>query len=605
MRPVAATWFEALAAHADAASALEALARTGAVELEYQPHGRTLVPMAELRALLDEYAALAQRYAPYWPPAARAAAAAPAVPARQMEIALEALRAHAREADPHVERLQALAGERTELETWRMIAAQFAGRELDFGRLREAPFALERRVYVFGAPAALAAPAPLVAVPFFAAGHAGLVVIGPRAALDEYQVHAAGYKGRALALPPALRGDAAESARAIDARIEENGREAAELRARLERLAEAHSMAGHLAAIERLAWFARTAPALGASEQFVSITGWTDDAPGARLEQALERANVRAVVHFPRPPAGAEPPLVLRNPAWARPFEVFAAALGVPGRDEADPSRLLAFVVPLLFGYMFGDVGQGLVLAAAGLALRRRFPIARLLVAGGAASATFGWVFGSAFGQEGWIAPLWLHSLDEPLAVLAVPLAGGALLLAAGLALQALQAHWSGALGRWVLGDAGVAIAYVGLAAAPVYLPALWLCAAGALWQLAGRWLLERRAAALGAGAAAFAEQLFQLAVNTLSFVRVGAFALAHAGLGSAVNALAEGLHPAASVAAIVLGNAIVIALEVLVVSVQTTRLVLFEFFIRFLRGAGRPFRPIGEPPSTTLGRPT
>jgi V/A-type H+-transporting ATPase subunit I len=40
-------------------------------------------------------------------------------------------------------------------------------------------------------------------------------------------------------------------------------------------------------------------------------------------------------------------------------------------------------------------------------------------------------------------------------------------------------------------------------------------------------------------------------------------------------------------------GNALIIAIEGLVVGIQTTRLVLFEFFIRFLRGSGRAFRPL------------
>jgi len=49
-----------------------------------------------------------------------------------------------------------------------------------------------------------------------------------------------------------------------------------------------------------------------------------------------------------------------------RPFELFARAFGVPGGDEADPTPVVAIVVPLLFGYMFGDVGQGAVLVGLG-----------------------------------------------------------------------------------------------------------------------------------------------------------------------------------------------------------------------------------------------
>ena len=51
----------------------------------------------------------------------------------------------------------------------------------------------------------------------------------------------------------------------------------------------------------------------------------------------------------------------------------------------------------------------------------------------------------------------------------------------------------------------------------------------------------------------------------------------------------------------LVLGNALIIVLEAMVVSIQTTRLVLFEFFTRFLTGAGRVFSPLPPPPAISL----
>ena len=90
-----------------------------------------------------------------------------------------------------------------------------------------------------------------------------------------------------------------------------------------------------------------------------------------------------------------------------------------------------------------------------------------------------------------------------------------------------------------------------------------------------------------------------QILINTLSFARVGAFALAHAGLSSAIVAL-MGATDNLALKAIVLvaGNAIVLVLETMVVAIQTTRLVLFEFFTRFLTAGGRIFRPLPPPPS-------
>jgi V/A-type H+-transporting ATPase subunit I len=91
-----------------------------------------------------------------------------------------------------------------------------------------------------------------------------------------------------------------------------------------------------------------------------------------------------------------------------------------------------------------------------------------------------------------------------------------------------------------------------------------------------------------------------QILINTLSFARVGAFALAHAGLASAVVALADASGNALAWAIVLaLGNALILVVEGLVVSIQTTRLVLFEFFTRFFRAEGREFRPLAAPPVT------
>ena len=73
---------------------------------------------------------------------------------------------------------------------------------------------------------------------------------------------------------------------------------------------------------------------------------------------------------------------------------------------------------------------------------------------------------------------------------------------------------------------------------------------------------------------------MFQLIINTISFIRVGAFALAHAGLSLALIILSNTTSNALLAGIILLmGNIFIIILEGLVVSIQTTRLILFEFF--------------------------
>ena len=116
----------------------------------------------------------------------------------------------------------------------------------------------------------------------------------------------------------------------------------------------------------------------------------------------------------------------------------------------------------------------------------------------------------------------------------------------------------------------------------------------------------RRSVAAVATALAELVERLLQILINTLSFARVGAFALAHAGLSSAIVALMDAAgHPLAAAAVLVIGNLIVIVLEGLVVSIQTTRLVLFEFFARFLEAQGRVFRPLPPPPSSLQESPS
>jgi V/A-type H+-transporting ATPase subunit I len=126
----------------------------------------------------------------------------------------------------------------------------------------------------------------------------------------------------------------------------------------------------------------------------------------------------------------------------------------------------------------------------------------------------------------------------------------------------------------------------------------LWLAPLAAAWYLLGALLTApaHRLAALGRAAAQFVERGLQLFVNTLSFARVGAFALAHAGLSAAVVGLGEAAGGAGYWLVLVVGNVLILALEGLVVGIQTTRLLLFEFFARFLRGTGRAFRPLAPP---------
>jgi len=291
--------------------------------------------------------------------------------------------------------------------------------------------------------------------------------------------------------------------------------------------------------------------------------------------------------------------MVFNNPWWSRPFEFFAKLLGVPSANEFDPSIILSIMVPLIFGYMFGDLGHGLVFFIAGLLMQKKWPMARLLIGCGLSAMFFGWVFGSVFANEEILPPLWVQPIKQPLEVLFVPLAGGVLVLLLGLLVNGVQQYWQGRLRQWLSIDAAVIAMYMGIILG-VFIP--WAGVAflvGVAWYIIGNISLSEDSLinTLLHAIGQLLESIFQLIINTISFIRVGAFALAHAGLSLAVMIMANNIENIVATALILfVGNVIILVLEGLVVSIQTTRLVLFEFFIRFLKGSGRMFVPLTVP---------
>jgi V/A-type H+/Na+-transporting ATPase subunit I len=598
MRPRPALWFEILCARQDLPALLEALGRSGIVELQGQ--GELALPgeWTGLDAGLAEFHALAARYAPFWPAPAARAPLMPESPAALLQASLAELREWARECEPAINALEAIGSAQEHCRLW--ADAMLAWRE-ETGAVPAPPTNGGLKLWLVDPGAsAIDLSRSGLARALHLSGERILWVLLARAEAVERiapTIHAA--QGRLLPAPAWLPRDIGFSREAAQAEQERLAREAAALRERIDAASARRGLAGLLADLHRLAWIVGCVGGLKASPLLVEVTGWSADRSGAAINAAVAASGARALVHFPARPADLDPPLLLDNPRWMQPFEFFASAFGIPGRNEADPTPIVAIAAPLMFGYMFGDVGQGAVLAIAGWWLGRRLPLARILLPAGIASMVFGLLYGSVFAVEHLIPALWLHPLAHPLTLLAVPLGFGALLLLVGLGLGALGAWWRGSLGAWWRHDWPVILVYLGLLAAP-FTGAGWMLAlAGVIWALAAEGLHSRSPGAMAAALGELLERIVQLLVNTLSFARVGAFALAHAGLSSAVVALAFAADSVIVTGLmLLLGNLLILVLEALVVSIQTTRLLLFEFFTRFLTGVGRVFRPLPPPPA-------
>ena len=605
LRPASANWFELLVMREDLATAMTVLATSRRVELQSHGEARAPMLMPECRELLEDFEELERRYLHHWPPPAPDKMGERGEPHEMLQQSLQRLRSWAADAADVVDRIERLT-ERGNEQQLLLEMLRDAESVPDLAQFARAGPMLESALFLLGSgewPDTIPGAVITQRVPVPA--HRFLLAVGlpDEVVTLEQQLHA--HKARRLTLPTDLPPRRPDAEAAVRERLLETRRQLDDARQELRNLHHRHEVAAALADAQFVRWYVNSVPELSATENFAWISGWTSDASGDELQVLLAEAGVKGLVKLTESPPGYEAPLLLRNPRWMRPFEMFTGMLGVPAAGEADPTRVLAIATPLMFGFMFGDIGHGAVLLIAGFLLRRQFPMLRLLIYGGAMSVLFGAAFGSVFALETIVPALWVHPLDEPVLMLVVPMAGGAILLLIGMCLDALQAYWQHRGRHWWETGAGLMLCYLALLGSIKEPRLLWLALTGAAWFVAGHAFVSqgRRLSAATAAAAEFIESMLQLVVNTISFVRVGAFALAHAGLSMAIVGLSDAAESLLFTAIIlILGNILIIALEGLVVAIQTTRLVLFEFFIRFLRAEGRPFRPL--PPLVTTPPP-
>ena len=349
-----------------------------------------------------------------------------------------------------------------------------------------------------------------------------------------------------------------------------------------------------------LRWFLGKASEVAGRGHFCHVTGWsTLPEPGA-IESLLKKAGIHAVVRHPLPPCCTSlPPVRILETWWSRPFHLFQAFSGIPERGEIDPGIVIPVVVPLLFGFMFPDVGHGLMILLFGFILGVRQPQIRFLIPCGFSSMIFGLLFGEAFGIEGLLPVLWFRPLDEPLRVLGISLVIGCGLILTGMLFSAIEAKWRGLLREWFATDAPLLGLYLAASVGIFYDGALLALPILLLWYLIGSTLLQLKRGKIDifATIGRLLQSTAELLLNSFSFIRIGAFALAHAGLTATVIVLADSMESNLGHAIVlIIGHLLVVGLEGLIVFIQTTRLILFEFFIRFLRAEGRLIRPLSFP---------
>lgn len=365
------------------------------------------------------------------------------------------------------------------------------------------------------------------------------------------------------------------------------------------------------------------------TETFYILCGWMAKEDADAFQHDIENdENLYCFIEDEDHNPLREPPTKLKNPRLFRPFEMYVQMYGLPSYHEMDPTIFVGLTYAFIFGAMFGDVGQGLCLLIGGALLYRfrKITLAAIISLAGIFSTAFGFLYGSFFGFEELLPALWLKPKEAMITlpfigqmntVFVVAIAFGMFLILVTMIfhiINALRNHNTGeaifdqnAIAGFVFYGAvvvsivllmsGHTLPAAGVMAVMFVLPLILIFLKEPLEKVVER----KKDAFPKTGKAMFFVQsffeLFEILLsyfsNTLSFVRIGAFAVSHAAMMEVVLMLAgatEGGSPNWLI--IVLGNIFVCAMEGLIVGIQVLRLEYYEMFSRFYKGNGRAFEP-------------
>lgn len=330
-------------------------------------------------------------------------------------------------------------------------------------------------------------------------------------------------------------------------------------------------------------------------------------------------------LNFTEPEPWDKPPVLLKHVGILKYLSKLTFMRGVPSYWEVDPTLFFTILFIVMYGMMFGDLGLGPIIAITGYVLykvRKPFlgfssegtaAIGFLLMFCGISSTLFGLAYGVAFLSE-IMKPLLLSPLHNVMHLIKLSIIFGITQIITGVIINIinnliirdyygalLSSKGLAALAYYI---SGITLVYVliknglklGTVLSGTNLALLLLTLGSALTVFTApliRGYLESRKfnrSYFEEGLAELIELLIGYLANTISYVRLAAFALAHEALGLAANALS---HLMGYVPSFIAMNTIALLLEGLVVGIQALRLVYYEFSTKFYRGDGALFRPV------------
>jgi len=388
---------------------------------------------------------------------------------------------------------------------------------------------------------------------------------------------------------------------------------------------------------------------LQSTELVYRLTGWISardsDAMMKELDQLTEgRIAIREYLPSEVPSVinGKEQvPVEVHHRKFVKGFERMLFSYGAPVYGTIDPTPFVALFFTLLFGIMFGDFGQGFVIFVLGILLEKRIlrigtynRSAPVFIAVGASSMIMGLLTGEFFTNETLLEPFayWVTGLfgkphapivklmpsgtdtSAMFAMFGVAIAVGFLINTIGLIINITNKFIVRKPGRALFGKTGLAGACFFWYIVALVVRVLFFHQTASRFDFIAIGVFmffaafgepferlvdgERPIAENGIGALVISgvveliEVISTYLSNSVSFLRVGAFALAHAVLAFVISMLADMIGSPGGIIVTVFGNALVIVLEGMIVAIQVVRLQYYEFFSKFFNETGVEFSP-------------
>lgn len=354
-------------------------------------------------------------------------------------------------------------------------------------------------------------------------------------------------------------------------------------------------------------------------DKYFYLSGWVPESKVDDFKE-LEEKYDKTKVNINNRSYSSKPPTKLKNNILFRPFEFLVNMYGAPNYNEIDPTPFFAITYLLLYGMMFGDLGQGLVFVLLSFYVDKiNKTFGGLVRRIGISSSIFGLMYGSFFGIETLIPTLLIKPFDNIMTVLIASVAFGVVLMVISYIIGIFnKVKKQNNIEEGIFGKEGLAglmmmISFILIilnivGKSPLPMPVALVMLVLSIVMIIFKQPLARRIegeyplydSSKGdyyvESSFSIVEALLSVFSNLVSFTRVGAFAINHVGLYMAFEVMAKlaggGII---GIVILILGNILIIGLEGMIVFIQGLRLEFYEMFSKYYEGNGRKFRPIKE----------